>query len=282
MFTPSIAAITFGIIFVAELPDKTALAVLVLGTRYRADYVFAGVAAAFAVHVTVAVAAGSVLALLPYRWLQGISGLLFLAGAVLLLLRKDNDEEEEVSQSADQGFWKVAGAGFTLVLIAEFGDLTQIMTANLAAHYRAPLAVGLGAVLGLWAVAGLGILGGRTLIRYVRLRLITQIAAAAMAVLAALSLYRAVRGLAVLSPLAAGPRNRQTAGQGLAGLCRPIPAWHGHGDFAGRAARSRTAKGVWGWCREVCRSTGRRGGRGEVQGAAAARTWARPVLASPR
>jgi putative Ca2+/H+ antiporter (TMEM165/GDT1 family) len=54
----TIAAITFGVIFLAELPDKTALASLMLGTRYRGSYVFAGVAAAFAVHVVLAVAAG--------------------------------------------------------------------------------------------------------------------------------------------------------------------------------------------------------------------------------
>jgi putative Ca2+/H+ antiporter (TMEM165/GDT1 family) len=193
VFSLSVAAITFGIIFLAELPDKTALAVLILSTRYRAGYVFAGVAAAFVLHVVLAVAAGSVLALLPYRWLQGTSGLLFLAGAAMLLWKRQ-DDEEQVRRPADQGFWKVVGTGFTLILVAEFGDLTQIMTANLAARYGAPLAVGIGAVLGLWGVAGLGILGGRTLMRYVRLRLITQIAAGAMAVLAALSLYRAARG----------------------------------------------------------------------------------------
>lgn len=51
MLSFSVLAITFGVVFLAELPDKTALAGLVLGARYRASYVFAGVAAAFALHV---------------------------------------------------------------------------------------------------------------------------------------------------------------------------------------------------------------------------------------
>ena len=51
MISFSVTALVFGVVFLAELPDKTALAGLVLGTRYRASYVFAGVAAAFAVHV---------------------------------------------------------------------------------------------------------------------------------------------------------------------------------------------------------------------------------------
>ncbi|MFD7259744.1 TMEM165/GDT1 family protein [Streptomyces sp. NPDC059874] len=193
MFSFSVTAIAFGVVFLAELPDKTALAGLMLGTRYRASYVFAGVAAAFAVHVALAIAAGSVLTLLPHRLVQAVVGVLFLAGAAMLLLKK-NDEDEEVKPPADQSFWKVSGAGFMLILVAEFGDLTQIMTANLAARYDNPVSVGLGAVLALWAVAGIGILGGRTLMKYVPLRLITKVAAAVMAALAVFSLYEAIAG----------------------------------------------------------------------------------------
>jgi putative Ca2+/H+ antiporter (TMEM165/GDT1 family) len=193
VFSFTVAAIVFGVVFLAELPDKTALAGLMLGTRYRASYVFAGVAAAFVVHVALAIAAGSVLTLLPHRWVQGVVGLLFLAGAAMLLLKKD-DEEEGVREPADHSFWKVAGSGFMLILVAEFGDLTQIMTANLAARYDDPVAVGLGAVLALWAVAGLGIFGGRLLMKRVRLALITRVAAVVMLVLAGLSLYEAIAG----------------------------------------------------------------------------------------
>ncbi|MFD8417365.1 TMEM165/GDT1 family protein [Streptomyces sp. NPDC059650] len=192
-FSIAVTAIAFGVVFLAELPDKTALAGLMLGTRYRASYVFAGVAAAFAVHVALAIAAGSVLTLLPHRLVQAVVGVLFLAGAAMLLLKK-SDDDEEVKAPADQSFWKVSGAGFMLILVAEFGDLTQIMTANLAARYDNPVSVGIGAVLALWAVAGIGILGGRTLMKYVPLSLITKVAAAVMAALAAFSLYEAIAG----------------------------------------------------------------------------------------
>ncbi|MET9860004.1 TMEM165/GDT1 family protein [Streptomyces smyrnaeus] len=192
MLSITVVAVVFGVVFLAELPDKTALAGLMLGTRYRASYVFAGVAAAFLVHVTLAVAAGSVLTLLPHRLVQGIVGVLFLLGAAMLLLKKDDDEEEQARKPADQSFWKVAGSGFMLILVAEFGDLTQIMTANLAARYDDPFSVGIGAVLALWAVAALGILGGRTLMKFVPLRLITRIAALVMLALAGFSLYEAV------------------------------------------------------------------------------------------
>jgi putative Ca2+/H+ antiporter (TMEM165/GDT1 family) len=189
----TVTALVFGVIFLAELPDKTALAGLVLGTRYRAGYVFAGVAAAFLLHVVLAVAAGSVLTLLPQQIVHALTGVLFLGGAAMLLLKKGEDEEE-IKKPADQSFWKVAGTGFMLILVAEFGDLTQIMTANLAARYDDPISVGLGAVLGLWAVAGLGIVGGKALMKRVPLRLITQIAALLMLGLGVWSLYEAVAG----------------------------------------------------------------------------------------
>ncbi|GLW51378.1 UPF0016 family membrane protein [Streptomyces sp. NBRC 14336] len=193
MISFSVMAVAFSLVFLAELPDKTALAGLVLGTRYRASYVFAGVAAAFALHVTLAVAAGSVLTLLPQQAVQVVTGLLFLGGAAMLLLKKD-DGEEAVRRPEDQSFWKVAGAGFMLILVAEFGDLTQIMTANLAARYDDPLSVGLGAVLALWSVAGLGIVGGKALMKRVPLRLITKIAAALMIGLGVWSLWEGIAG----------------------------------------------------------------------------------------
>ncbi|MFF2204507.1 TMEM165/GDT1 family protein [Streptomyces sp. NPDC058145] len=193
MISITVTALVFGVVFLAELPDKTALAGLVLGTRYRASYVFAGVAAAFLLHVVLAVAAGSVLTLLPQQIVHAVTGVLFLGGAAMLLLKKD-EGEEEIKKPADQSFWRVAGTGFMLILVAEFGDLTQIMTANLAARYDDPLSVGLGAVLGLWAVAGFGIVGGKALMKRVPLRLITRIAALLMLGLGVWSLYEAVAG----------------------------------------------------------------------------------------
>ncbi|MFD4347953.1 TMEM165/GDT1 family protein [Streptomyces coelicoflavus] len=193
MISLTVTALVFGVVFLAELPDKTALAGLVLGTRYRASYVFAGVAAAFLLHVVLAVAAGSVLTLLPQQLVHAITGVLFLGGAAVLLMKKDG-EDEEVRKPRDQSFWKVSGAGFMLILVAEFGDLTQIMTANLAARYDDPLSVGLGAVLALWAVAGLGIVGGKALMKRVPLALITKIAAVLMLGLGVWSLWEAISG----------------------------------------------------------------------------------------
>ena len=188
----------FALIFVGELPDKTAVAGLVLGTRFPARWVFTGMAAAFAVHVVVAVAAGSLIALLPRRPVEFVVAALFLLGAVLLWREasggEDENERQEKDVPDDAGFWKVAGLGFGVILVAEFGDLTQILTANLAAHYDNPVSVGIGAVLALWAVALLAILGGRTLLRVLPIGVIVRVAAVVMIGLAAYSFYTAVRG----------------------------------------------------------------------------------------
>ncbi|HEX6526845.1 MAG TPA: TMEM165/GDT1 family protein [Streptosporangiaceae bacterium] len=154
----AVAATVFAIIFPAELPDKTALASLILGSRFRAAYVFAGVAAAFAVHAALAVTAGGLLSLLPRRPLEVTVAVLFAAGAVLVLRgRRGHDSEQVDLRGRPPGFWRVAVTSFGVILVAEFGDLTQIATATLAARYHDPVWVGVGAVLGLWAVAALAI-----------------------------------------------------------------------------------------------------------------------------
>ncbi|MDT4934420.1 MAG: Ca2+/H+ antiporter, family [Pseudonocardiales bacterium] len=197
MLDIAVIATVFGLIFVAELPDKTAVAGLVLGTRFPWRWIFAGMAAAFLSHVVIAVAAGSLLTLLPHRVVEAVVGALFVLGAVLIWREGLEDEEvkeAEVRATAEvAGFWKVASLGYAVIFLAEWGDLTQILTANLAAKYHDPISVGVGAVLGLWTVALLAILGGKTLLKVLPIRWITRIAALVMVSLAVYSLASAVR-----------------------------------------------------------------------------------------
>lgn len=188
----AIAAATFALVFPAELPDKTAVASLVLGSRYRPSYVYLGVAAGFVASVLIALVAGSLLALLPHRVLAIVVAALFAVGAVLLLrTRHEPAEETESAGGSPMALWRIAGTSFLVIVVAEMGDLTQILIVNLAAHYHNPLAVGVGGLLALWAVAGLAIVGGRGLLRVIPVRLITMVGAAAMAVLAVISLVSA-------------------------------------------------------------------------------------------
>lgn len=187
-----IAVIALGTVTVAELPDNSGLASLVLGTRYRPSWVFAGAAVAFAVHVVLAVTAGSFLTLLPHRLVQIVVAVVFLVGAVLVL-RADSDDDDQVRLKADAtGFWAVALTSFAVTALAELGDLSDIVIANLAARYHNPVAVGIGSVLALWLVTALVITGGRGLLRILPLRWISRLAALVMVVMAGFTLAEAL------------------------------------------------------------------------------------------
>lgn len=200
MIDIGIIAATFGLVFVGELPDKTAIASLVLGTRFPWRWVFAGIAAAFLVHVLIAIAAGSLLTLLPRRGVEGVVAVLFLLGAVLIWREGMADEEELAAEEEAEipdvpdtaGFWRIASLGFGVIFVAEWGDLTQILTANLAAKYHDPLSVGIGAVLALWGVGLLAIFGGRSLLRVLPMKWITRVAAVIMVALCVYSLLNAL------------------------------------------------------------------------------------------
>jgi putative Ca2+/H+ antiporter (TMEM165/GDT1 family) len=153
----------FAVIFVAELPDKTALAALVLATRHKALPVFLGTALALTVQSVVAVAAGGLLSLLPPRPVHIGAGVLFLVSAVVMWRRKADDDDDDGAAGKHRGpptFWRSFGTVFGVVFIAEWGDLTQLGTAALAARYKSPIAVFTGATLALWCVAALAVFVG--------------------------------------------------------------------------------------------------------------------------
>jgi len=187
----AVALTTFAVILLAELPDKTALASLVLGTRYRSAPVLGGIAAGFAVHVVLAVVAGSLLGLLPHRTLQIVVAALFLAGALLLVIERKPAAEAAEPGHRTERFWPAAWTGFAVILVAEFGDLTQFVIANLVARFHDPIAVGAGAVTAMWAVAAIAVYGGKTLLRLVPVTLFTRAAAAFMVALAGYTLAAA-------------------------------------------------------------------------------------------
>jgi Ca2+/H+ antiporter, TMEM165/GDT1 family len=189
----------FAVIFLAELPDKSLFASLVLSTRYRPLYVWLGVTAAFAVHVVVAVTAGGFLSLLPRTVVETIVAILFAVGAAYLLFGSEDAEEEAgegVAEAAVGGpsMRKVIVTSFTVVFIGEWGDITQIATANFAAKYADPVSVGVGALLGLSAVAGVAVVAGKGLLRVVPVTVVRRVAGVILAGLAVATVVSLVRG----------------------------------------------------------------------------------------
>jgi putative Ca2+/H+ antiporter (TMEM165/GDT1 family) len=163
-----VIGLAFAVTFLAELPDKSMFASLVLGTRHRAQWVWAGAAAAFAVHMAIAVTVGQLFALLPHQVVEAVVAALFIAGGVYLWVTSNRSHGSHGLDAAGEGgepasFWRVAATSFAVVFVAEWGDITQLTAANLAAKFN-PVLVFVGATLGLWAVAAVAVsIGAKSL-----------------------------------------------------------------------------------------------------------------------
>jgi putative Ca2+/H+ antiporter (TMEM165/GDT1 family) len=88
----------------------------------------------------------------------------------------------------------VAARAFGVVFVAEFGDLTQLATASLAARTGEPVSVLLGAALALCSVAALAVVAGRAVLRVLPVVWVRRIAATIFGLLALVTLVEAIRG----------------------------------------------------------------------------------------
>jgi putative Ca2+/H+ antiporter (TMEM165/GDT1 family) len=191
---PSVIAAVFPVIFIGELPDKTMFATVVMASRGHPRAVWLGAAAAFAVHVVIAATVGvGLVHLLPHRAVEALVAGLFALGAVYMFRESDTDETELLTREA-RTHGRVATTAFAVIFIAEWGDLTQILVANLAAHYHAALSVGVGSALALWAVAGIGVIGGQGVLRLIPVATMHRISAVLLSLLAVVAASSALRG----------------------------------------------------------------------------------------
>lgn len=196
----AVVATVFGLVALAELPDKTMIATVVMGSRSRPLYVWLGASGAFSVHVALAVAAGRLVELLPHRAVETAVTVLFFAGAIVLLALPERPEQELGEDTAGRrdpgagaGAWTVAATAFGVVVVGELGDLTQILTVNLAARYHQPASVFVGALAGLMATSAAGAFGGRALLRWLPLGWVRRAGGVALLGLGAYNLYGLVR-----------------------------------------------------------------------------------------
>jgi putative Ca2+/H+ antiporter (TMEM165/GDT1 family) len=185
----SVALATFPLVAVGELPDKTMFASLLLSARGRPLAVWLGAATAFAVHVAIAVSIGvALVGLLPHRVLEAVVAALFAVGAVLAWRARDETNEAGETVADHGSALRTAATATAVIFLAEWGDLTQVITADLAARTHDPLGVGVGALAALSTVAAVAVVGGAGLMRYVSVRKLRIVTAAVLAVLAVTSL----------------------------------------------------------------------------------------------
>lgn len=199
----------FATIFLAELPDKTMLATIVLSARFRRPVaVWTGAAAALTAQVLIATTAGRLLSLLPQRPVRFAVAALFAIGAIVLWRSRDGtpDENDQIADDLAESApalpgRRIAASVFGIVFLAEWGDLTQIATASLAAKGHA-VSVFVGAALAMVLVAAVGVVAGRALLRVVPARVLHRIAAAVFALLAIVFVIDAIRSVDITTDVA--------------------------------------------------------------------------------
>jgi len=197
-----VVALTFGAIFVVELPDKTFLATLVLSTKYRPALVWLGVGLAFLVQTLIAVALGKAASLLPTDLVRVLAGLMFLVGAAILFREARSHATEAAADDAIATDEHHSGAqlpavrqvvaAFLVLFAAEWGDLSQLLTLSLVAKYDDPVSVFAGAWGALLTVSGLAVIVGRVLLRFVPIHVLHYIGSGVCLVLAGLTGYELV------------------------------------------------------------------------------------------
>jgi putative Ca2+/H+ antiporter (TMEM165/GDT1 family) len=194
----SVIATAFILVLPVELPDKTLFASLVLATRFAPLPVFVGVGAAFGLQVAIAVTAGSLLSLLPEALVSGIVALLFLVGAIILWRSASSGPEDGGEAAASRegtSFFRAAAISFGVLFAAEWGDLSQLATAGLAARYDEPLSVFIGAWAALLVVSGLAVFLGKKLADRLPIAPIRRVAAGLFVVFAIFAIVETVRTL---------------------------------------------------------------------------------------
>ena len=174
-----VVLIVFALQFLLELPDKTMIATLIMGSRGKAAAVWIGASLAFTLHMAIAAVAGGLLNKLPHLALEIVVTVMFFAFAAYLLLVPEKEaveegEEEAAGERATTTLRTLLSA-FTVILVAETGDLTQILAASFTAKSHQPLTVFIASSLALVAVAAIGAFGGKALLKVLPLARIRQL-----------------------------------------------------------------------------------------------------------
>jgi putative Ca2+/H+ antiporter (TMEM165/GDT1 family) len=178
---------TFTLVFLSELPDKTAFAAILMSGRGRFLPLFLGFSAAFFVQTAIAVWLGGFASLLPRPVVQAGVGILFLVFSFLTWRKtripEESHEFENESEPSTSGAIPTFLKAFFVIFAAEWGDLTQLSTASLAARYSDRLSVFSGAFLALISVSALALILGKQLQLRIRPRTFLSLSSAALGLL---------------------------------------------------------------------------------------------------
>ena len=186
---------TFGLVFVAELGDKTQLAVMTQTCKFRRPWsVFFGGSLALVAVTALGAVGGKVLStFVPDDVIRAIAALGFAVMGVFIwreASKKTLDvenacslEDDSCTEATSRWDWRAFGTTFSLLFLAELGDKTQLAVLGIASKQPMVWSVFAGGALALTSVTALGVLGGEQLCRLVPETLLLKISAGAFIVM---------------------------------------------------------------------------------------------------
>ena len=160
-----------GLVLLMELGDKTMLTTMCLSAQYRRPrLVLLATMLALATSSAVAVIIGYVLSTtLPIEIISYVSGILFI-GLGIYTLARANSEVPDTCDNPGTLFGM-----FSLVLLSELGDKSQITILALAAQSTFAIMVFIGSLIGLLIVNSLGALAGDRVAARIPLKIVKKV-----------------------------------------------------------------------------------------------------------
>jgi putative Ca2+/H+ antiporter (TMEM165/GDT1 family) len=185
--------ISFGLILIAELGDKTQLAIISLSSKRKSKTVFIAALLALAlVDGVSALMGGAIAALIPALWIGLGAGAVFITFAVYTLFI-EKSEKPDVEQRP-----LALLSSFSLVALMELGDKTQLAVVSLSAEYDAPVMVFIGVMLAFVVLTTLGVVLGAALSRWVPLKYVRIGSGLLFIVFGVLFIWSAISGTQLL------------------------------------------------------------------------------------
>lgn len=188
---------TFGLVFIAELGDKTQLAIVSQTCKTRRPWpVFLGGSLALTAVTAIGVAGGRLLGVvIPQDTIRTVAAGAFVVMGLLIWRGAAKDESDDACDLLEDGEcetrawswdWRAFGGTFSLLFLAELGDKTQLAVLSLSTNESSPWMIFLAGSLALVAVTAIGVLGGQRLCEWIPEQLLMRISAVVFVVMGVL------------------------------------------------------------------------------------------------
>jgi putative Ca2+/H+ antiporter (TMEM165/GDT1 family) len=179
---------TFILILLATAPSRTTFLLIMLASQGKLKNIFAGAAAAFLTQSIISILLGQILALFPQAIVELVAGTSFIYFSYSFWRQSHKSLDIKLNNRDIS-----AQAVFSIVFMAEFGDVSQLAIAASAAESRSKLSVFILAVTVFWIVTGIALWLGHNLTRLFKPSIIQKTGSLAFFVIGLVLLFRVLQ-----------------------------------------------------------------------------------------